>query len=698
MPAPRPLALLLPLTLLAAGAGEARGQPGPVGSCAPARTALVLSGGGAKGTAHLGLLESLDSLGIVPDLIVGTSIGAVIGALYASGESSAEIAARLRALPISIAITRYEPVVSASLGGLRPVVVWERGAGGWALQPGTARENQVSSLFSRLMLRANLAARGDFDSLPIPFRAVATDLEDRSVVVLARGDLARAVRASSSLPLLLRPVTIEGRTLVDGALASNRPVAVARALGAERVIVSTLESPKPERTSFDDPLTVTSALFEYLWVQDSFALGPEDVRVANPTQTFDQLDFSQAAMDSLMVIGRGAARSALAGAACVHTLTPRRQHIPLPTTVGRARLVTPDVPDRDALLSVISLVPGTPVDTTRIGLGLERVASVERYRGLWLNPSGSGRTANFDVTVEPAPTRSVGIGVAFDHTMSGRIWIGAVDRALFGRDIDGVGLLTAGTYRSDVTLAARRSARVGERYFPIGGSVELASESVRLYQGSGELPPATTGEFTGLLGLRPLFEPGWTHEFGGDYRLWHEPGQPTRGTAGVRYALRLRRPLDPDAIVTAEVIALSAWHRARLDLSRTYKAGMLEIRPRLRAGWGEELPIQQTFALGGLNGFAGLRMHERRGSQEAYAALLFRWPVRRRVLARIEPMAGAIGNGTGFLTRRTGGAGEILLGGRVGFEVETPVRPIRVEQGFNNLGRREALIRVGTWF
>jgi NTE family protein len=648
--------------------------------------------------AHLGLLEALDSLGIVPDLIVGTSIGAVIGALYASGENSASIAARLRALPISSAITRYEPVVSASLGGLRPVIVWERSPGGWALQPGTARENQVNALFSRLMLRANLTARGDFDSMPIPFRAIATDLEERAVVVLARGDLARAVRASSSLPLLLRPVTIDGRTLVDGALASNRPVAVARALGAERVIVSTLESPKPERTSFDDPLTVTSALFEYLWVQDSFALGPEDVRVANPTQAFDQLDFSPAAMDSLIVIGRAAAQRALAGAACVHTRTPRRASDPLPTEVGRVRLATPGVPDRDALLRAVSLVPRTPIDTTRIGLGLERVASVERYRGLWLNPSGSGPAADFDVTVDAAPTRSFGIGVAFDHTMSGRIWVGAVDRALFGRDIDGVGLLTAGTYRTDLTLAARRSARVGERYFPIGGSMEVASESVRLYQGSGELPSAETSEFTGLLGLRPLFEPGWTHEFGGDYRVWHEPGQPTRGTAGVRYAVRLRRPLDPDAAVTAEVIALRAWHRARLDLSRTYTLGVLEIRPRLRAGWGEQLPIQQTFVLGGLDGFAGLRMQERRGSQEAFGALLFRWPVWRRVLGRIEPMAGAIGNGTGFLTRRVGADGEILLGGRVGLEVDTPVGPIRVEQGFNNLGRREALIRVGTWF
>ena len=234
------------LCLVLAGGIAARAEA-QIGSCAPARTALVLSGGGAKGLAHLGLLEQLDARGIVPDLIVGTSIGAVIGALYASGESSASIAARLHALPFAEAIRTYEPVVSASLGGLQPVIVWERGVAGWVLQAGTARENEVSALVSRLMLRANLMARGNFDSLPIPFRAVATGLEDRSIVTIGTGDLALAVRASFSLPLLLRPVSLNGRTLVDGALASNRPVAVARELGAKRVIVSTLESPEPRQ-------------------------------------------------------------------------------------------------------------------------------------------------------------------------------------------------------------------------------------------------------------------------------------------------------------------------------------------------------------------------------------------------------------------------------------------------------------------
>src|SRR6185312_9138522 len=88
------------------------------------------------------------------------------------------------------------------------------------------------------MLRGNLLARGNFDSLPIPFRAVAADLGDRSPVVLASGDLARAVRASFAIPLVFAPESLNGRILGDGGLVANIPVAVARAAGADRVIVS----------------------------------------------------------------------------------------------------------------------------------------------------------------------------------------------------------------------------------------------------------------------------------------------------------------------------------------------------------------------------------------------------------------------------------------------------------------------------
>ena len=692
------LAVTLPVILSAIPAALApRRAAAQIGTCAPARTALVLAGGGAKGLAHIGLLQALDSLGIRPDLIVGTSMGAILGAMYAAGESGREIESHVRAAKLDVLVRSYAPVVSASLGVLKPIVVWERERAKWVLQTGTVRESEVSASLSRLALRANLMARGDFDSLPIPFRAVATDLDDRSVVALGKGDLARALRASMALPLLMRPVVVDGRTLVDGGLSSNVPVGVARALGAERIIVSTIASRKPDASAFDDPLTVTSAVFEFLWVQDSLTLRAHDVLVAQHTAAFGPLDFASPVIDSLVTLGRRTADASLQRAECIRPIARRPIVAALPDSVGLVRITDAGVRDRDAVLRSLGLVTRAPLDPARAADGIARFTTNERYRGLWLNPTGDSAHADFDVLLDPAPNRSIGLGVAVDHTMSGRLWVGGVNRGLFARDLEGTALFTAGTYRADLSVGARRRARVGRRDLPVGGSLELVTENVRLFQGGSELPPAHVDEMNLVLGVRPLFEPGWTYELGADYRLWRQPQTPWHGSVGARYAVRYRSSDAREPSVELQAVALTAWQRAHLSLEHSLSIGAVEVRPRVRAGWGRQLPLQQTFVLGGLDGFAGLRIMEQRGDHELFGSLLVRWPLWRRLLGRIEPMVGVSGNGDVF---SGAGAldGTVILGGRVGIEFETPIGPIRVEQGFNNLNRRQALIRVGHWF
>src|SRR3954465_1443543 len=212
--------------------------PAAAQTCRPARTALVLSGGGAKGLAHIGVLRILDSLGIRPDLVVGSSMGAIIGAMYASGYTGREIDSLARALPISDLFRTYQPRSPRSWGPVQPLLLWDQGERGFNLQSASVAENEVNALVNAAMLRGNLLARGNFDSLPIPFRAVAADLRNRSPVVLSSGDLARAVRASFAIPLIFTPESLGGRILTDGGLAANIPTTVARAAGAQRLIVS----------------------------------------------------------------------------------------------------------------------------------------------------------------------------------------------------------------------------------------------------------------------------------------------------------------------------------------------------------------------------------------------------------------------------------------------------------------------------
>ncbi len=262
-----------------------------VAACPAARTALVLGGGGAKGFAHIGVIEIMDSLGLKPDLVVGTSIGAIIGGMYASGYTGAQIDSILHAVPLASFIKQYQPAVSPSLGLLRPAAVWERVRSGYALQTGAVQEGAANALIEQLMLRGNILARGNFDSLPIPFRAVATDLQTHTAVLLAQGDLAQAARASSAIPVVLQPMRLNGRWLTDGGVAENVPVGIARDLGAARIWVSDLPYGGPDPNTFDNPIALTVWMLSSLFHQDRFTPVGGDVLIENPTQPFPNLDF-----------------------------------------------------------------------------------------------------------------------------------------------------------------------------------------------------------------------------------------------------------------------------------------------------------------------------------------------------------------------------------------------------------------------
>ena len=690
----RRLLLVLPVALSLA-THDARSQ-----TCTPLKTALVLSGGGAKGYAHIGVLEIMDSLGLKPDLVVGTSIGAIIGALYASGYSGKQIDSTLRTLPIQRMIRQYEPRVSSALGVLRPLAVWEKGERAYVLQTGAVREGEVNSFLSSLMLRGNLKARGNFDSLPIPFRAVATDVATRHAVVISRGDLARAVRASAAIPIVLRPVHIGDQWLVDGGIAENAPVQVARALGARRAWVSLLPFAGPDPKTFDDPLTITGVLLNSLFVQDSITPANRDVLITNPTSSFADLDFSRSATDSLIEIGRATARKAFADAACLSPLSSGELSVPLPSKVTQVGFSGVRLVDGDLVLDELGIAPGEPLNVARLDTGIASVSRHERYRALWLQPGGSGSEVSFNVQVDPAPQRSFGVGVAFDQFMSGRLWLGGIDRTLFDGDAEGVGIVRLGTYEQDADFFVRRRALIGRKYVPFAVEAMIRHEDVRLFSGDGELPSAETREAVGFVGLKQDPRAGvWQGEIGLDARAWREPLRNTRGTFGLRAAAYLASSEYQMGSVV-EALGFHDFQRGRVDLTRTWRiVGGLDLTARVRGGWGNRLPIQETFQLGGDDGFAGFRIGELRGTQEVFGSALFRKRLNRLLHLRVELMSGEVADGYGVLQRVPGTtAGELFGGVRAGFEATTPVGPIRVEEGIANTGQRAILIRVGTWF
>ena len=221
------------LTLVACVAAAAAADV-PAPAAPPAgrpRIGLVLGGGGAKGAAHIGVLKVLEEMRIPVDCIAGTSMGAIVGAAYATGLSAAEIEKIITAVEwkeiLSSAPRQEIPLHRKSLDfaftnglefGLKDGKVIAPG--------GLVPSHQIEGMFRRIVAGSEQAR--DFNRLPIPFRAVATDLETGEMVVFDKGDLAVAMRASMAVPAAFAPVEHDGRLLVDGMLVRNLPVDVAR--------------------------------------------------------------------------------------------------------------------------------------------------------------------------------------------------------------------------------------------------------------------------------------------------------------------------------------------------------------------------------------------------------------------------------------------------------------------------------------
>jgi hypothetical protein len=498
-----------------------------------------------------------------------------------------------------------------------------------------------------------------------------------------------------AVPLVFDPVRMNGRDLIDGGIAANVPVAAARAAGATRVIVSDVSWRPPDSVQASDPLVIADLLVAYLFTQRLDSLGADDRLIRPAIDTFATLDFAAEKIPAIIARGQEAAESALASQPpCVGNSVrvaprPGRQVY----RVGGVQVAEGEERDRAILERQLGVEEGDFLDVPGLRERFTRVSERTDYQEVWMLPVGPPDSLTLSFSVKPSPRRMVVAGLAYDNDIGGLMWLGGLDRGALIRRVEHSVTLVLGELRQEFNLGLRpvTHGRHALRSVLWG---RLAREEVRQFTPKGgNAPNVQTGEAMGFLGFEHSFGRRWLASAGGFGHVWDAPGS-TRGDGLGGLARLSSGPRYSASGIWTEGVLTNAYRRVQVEARQVIAFGwQVRVTPSFRFGWGKDLPLPQTFFLGGYDGFPGLNIGERRGDRELLAQVLFTRKVLGPLNLRITAVSGQTAFGGKTLPR-----GRWQSGGRVGFGAETALGPIRVEYGVERSGRNSVLIRVGEWF
>jgi NTE family protein len=700
---------------------------------------LALSGGGARGSAHVGVIKVLEELGVPIDYIAGTSMGAIVGGMYAAGYSADELEQVLAEMNWSGAMSDKLPRRKQSMRkkdlDAQFLIPYRVGfnKGGIQLPLGVIEGHHLDQIFQKILLPVQGIT--DFDQLSIPFRAVATDLVTGQEVVISGGSLADALRASMSVPGAFAPVVLNGRKLVDGGMSNNLPVSVVREMGADIVIAVDISTPLLTEEQLTSVVKVAEQLTGFLTRRNTeeqiASLGPGDILLVPDLEGVSAADFEHA--DEIAQKGLEAAMARREDLAALSVLQvpgsaerpPLLEHSLPPYLVQFIIINNGSVLDDEIIRSRLELKPGQPLDILALEKSVDRVYGLDVFESVTYNlVRNEAGEQGVEIIAKP---RSWGpnylqFGLEFSDDFSGNneFKIGAAYTRNALNSLGGEMRVTAAFGREDeLIFDFYQPLDTGERWF-IEPRAFLRREQFNVWEDDSLIAKLDIAGYGARLGFGRNFST--TDLIRMDYQYF-------RGDADLVVGV-LDFPLDDDVKIGELLFEYrhdsldSLWfptkgmfHRLDFRLARdalgaafdyeqasatgtfSFSSGKNTVLLSYEAGYSfdDAAPVERRFELGGFARLSGLIPDQLSGRQLGLFSLAY---LRRLnnidvlpVYAGVTLEAGNVWNYADDIS-----FGDLRKSGSIFVGAETPLGPVYLAWGYSDSGDNTFYFYLGNPF
>ena len=702
------------------------------------RIGLVLGGGGARGAAHIGVLKELERHRVPIDAIAGTSMGAIIGGLYASGKTPAELEEIVTTLDWAAAMSdtpsREHLSFRRKLDDERYPITRELGVRDKELLlPMGVVEGQRLDLVLR-ELTIDVSHISNFDELPIPFRVVATDVGTGMPHVMAGGDLARSIRASMSVPAIFAPAELDGKLLVDGGIAANLPVDVMRAMDVDIIIAVDVEFPLYPVEELTSAVKISEQMLTILMRRDTLRqidlLADDDLLIRPELGTFDSGNFANTRETigpgerAALAVSQRLAEIALDEEQFAQHLAQRGAPAPIDTKLAFVRVTDDSGYSSEMLESHLDIVAGDPVDTTLLANAAEDLygLNIHEQVSYRLVEEGGQTGVEFNARSKSYGPNILKFAVSLENDFEGSSAFNVGTRLTrTGINARGAEWQTDLQLGTDPLLISEfyQPLTEGSRLF-VAPRIDLRQRNLNAFSGEDAVARYRISEselgfdFGTFLGSVGEFRLGAYHGTGRARVKVGDPALPKIDfdTGGVLTRLRFDTRDDaqfPRSGIRADLRwnlsspdlgADERFDTVQTDFEATWSRGKnsLHVGALYATTLDSQGAIQDLFTLGGFLRLSGLERGEISGPHAAMARLM----VYRRVsestggLLEVPIYLGASAEiGNTWQTRSDISFSSALVNGSLFAGFDTPIGPVYLAAGFGEGGRNNYYLFFG---